>query len=245
MYSLKDFTDADRDACLPMIDYLVNECATTARKNGILALENIILKQDNEFLTFLMMLVIDGTAPDIVKDIGNNLLDSENYTGNTLLERIVILEGVLNVQMGENPHIINIKLLSILGESYLRSKGLYPYNGSLSAEVIHQRITDLCSKHSLSPENTPFNALIHKLPDVDIQTLIREIDRHEITIALKGCGVKSVKKVFDNLSVRLIISVLDDMQSMEVIDEVDIIDAQKSILDRYSKLVQFGEIEEN
>ena len=51
-----------------LIERLV-EFATVARREGILALENHAAKVDDEFLQKSVQLAIDGTAPELIKDI--------------------------------------------------------------------------------------------------------------------------------------------------------------------------------
>lgn len=63
------------------------------------------------------MLIIDGTDPEHVKDI---LCISSVFsfkTGVELLKELIILEGVLSIQAGHNPRIIEEKLLSFLGDA--------------------------------------------------------------------------------------------------------------------------------
>lgn len=51
-----------------LIEKLV-EFATVARREGILALENHAARADDEFLQKSIQLAIDGTAPELIKDI--------------------------------------------------------------------------------------------------------------------------------------------------------------------------------
>ena len=127
------YTDADRDACLPIIDIMVN-CAKNARSHGITNSEDFILRQKNDFLTYLMTLVIDGAAPTLVKGMGETLLKYSGYDRNEELERIIIIEGALSIQAGEHPYIIRAKLLTFLGEPYLKKKGFFPIDSWITAD---------------------------------------------------------------------------------------------------------------
>lgn len=59
---------ADKKDLLNIINKIV-DYAKTARKDGVLALENFIEKEDNKFLEKGIRLVIDGTEPDVIKDV--------------------------------------------------------------------------------------------------------------------------------------------------------------------------------
>jgi flagellar motor component MotA len=101
---LNNFTNAERDACLPIIDFFT-ECTRVARRQGVLALEEFALAQDNDFLKFAMMLVVDGIDPALVKGMLETLIGTENHSGQALLERVIITEGALSVQAGESPRL--------------------------------------------------------------------------------------------------------------------------------------------
>ena len=119
------YTTADKDSCVPIIDLLV-ECAKIARFKGILELEEFAKEQGNDFLTFALMMVVDGTDPRLIKDILETLINADGHTGAELLQRTIIAEGVLSVQAGENPRITAMKLTCFLGEDYLRKAGHIP-----------------------------------------------------------------------------------------------------------------------
>lgn len=59
---------ADKQDLLNIINKIV-EYAKTARKDGVLALENFIEKEQNKFLEKGIRLVIDGTEPDVIKEV--------------------------------------------------------------------------------------------------------------------------------------------------------------------------------
>ena len=117
MSVLSSFTKEERDACLPLIS-LLTDAANTARREGVLALEEWAEGRDF-FTTYLFLLVVDGIMPDLVRKLGQTLIDADGHTGKELLSRMIILEGVLMVQSGYNPRIMEVKLLAMLGEGYL------------------------------------------------------------------------------------------------------------------------------
>ena len=132
----QNFTKKDKDACLPLVDVLVN-CANIARVSGVLALDEYALKQRNDFLRFAVGLVTDGTDPELLEDVLKTLTAADNHTGKALLERVLITKGVLAVQAGFNPKFVEIGLLGILGENYLRERGLFPHHTSPLSVVMN------------------------------------------------------------------------------------------------------------
>ena len=120
-YTPPSFSDADRKHCLPVIDRLL-QCADTARKHGILSLEDMLAHEPHFMLRKGLFLICDGVHPDLVRDILTTLLQAEHYVGAALLERMMIIEGVLSVQAGELPFILEEKLTAMLGETFLQSE---------------------------------------------------------------------------------------------------------------------------
>jgi len=125
MINVSGFTREEKEACLPAIDALVGCCRIT-RIQGVLALEDFVHRHNNDFLTFAATLVIDGRDPDLVKGMLQTLISADDHTGSALLERLIITEGILNVQAGESPDLLEVKLLSMLGEDFLRQRNLFP-----------------------------------------------------------------------------------------------------------------------
>ena len=112
------FTDDEKETCKPTVFKLV-EFANLARQRGLLALETEILDEQNEFLKTAVNLMLDAIDPVIIKQIFQNLMSADEYTGVELLNRLLIAEGVLSIQQQEHPRITALKLYSMLGEKYI------------------------------------------------------------------------------------------------------------------------------
>jgi hypothetical protein len=237
MYPTKHFTKEEKDACLPIVDLMI-DAANVARAQGVLALEEWIKTKDNKFLILLMMLVIDGTDPRLVQDIGSALLNADDHKGTEFLSRLLVAEGVLSVQAGENPRIMEAKLLAMLGESYLASATGYFGN---EAPTFEQRMAALAAQTGL-PGSEDFNAAFEAMANRDIQCVLRETDQHDLTLALKGCSGGAAGKFIQNLSKRLAQMILESMEYMGPVQTENILDAQKKIMDIVQKMKERQEI---
>lgn len=106
--------------CAETIDIIV-QLANTARKEGVLALEESASNMGNPFLKKGIMLIVDGTDPCLVKGIMETELITkhihEGVKGADLLSLAMMVEGMLSIQAGENPRIIEEKLKSFLHPS--------------------------------------------------------------------------------------------------------------------------------
>ena len=122
--------------CKVMVDF-----SEKARREGILALDEGI--DDNsgiyadlhgmlwDYFKVLMRLVVDGTDASVIENIATYLVSTTNANNDVLLTMMVISEGVLSIQAGDNPRILTERLLSMLGwdgrkecREYLKSVGV-------------------------------------------------------------------------------------------------------------------------
>ncbi len=114
--------------------------SNVARKEGLLALEEAANSIEDEFMKKGVLLIVDGTDPELVRSIletvgpsmsvalvttlygsllanwictpVSNKLKSNN--ANEIMMKEVMVEGLLSIQAGENPRVIEEKLKSFL-----------------------------------------------------------------------------------------------------------------------------------
>lgn len=240
MSSLSEFTPIEREKCLPIINQMI-EIANLTRKEGVLALEEWAKKHDNSFLTFLVMMVCDGIDPEFVKGIGETLLDSGGYKGEELLSRMMMIEGMLSVQAGENPRILEMKLLSMLGEKYLMARGYLSSDGQPHFPGHDKRVEALKAQTGL-PQSAEFNKTFIALGNRDVQCVLRETDQHDLCIAMKGCDGATGEHIMYNLSKRLGAMILESMELMGPVRIEDILTAQEKLLAIVTHLRKTGDI---
>ncbi len=112
-------SNKDKEECLDLITTFTS-LADKARKQGILALEDEIDDLPPMFLLRKgLQLAIDGTEPEMIRTILERYILVGNYKGKELLKRVIILEGVLSIQAGDNPSIIHLLLGPFFGENFV------------------------------------------------------------------------------------------------------------------------------
>lgn len=115
-YNLRDgssFTNADKDACLPVVDVLL-KYARVARTEGLLIMEEYDDGRDNVFLDYLLDKLCDGVCPITLNRITTAFIKSEGFTGRILLEHLLIAEGCYIIQAGGSSRDVETRLLSYL-----------------------------------------------------------------------------------------------------------------------------------
>nr|WP_320009496.1 hypothetical protein [uncultured Desulfobulbus sp.] len=106
----------DQESLVPMVKKL-RDLGEVAFKRGLLALEGELMQLEDPFLKLGIQLIVDKTEPENVQDI----LDSDIYynesNGRELLKKIIIREGLLRIQAGDNARNILICTKIFLGKA--------------------------------------------------------------------------------------------------------------------------------
>lgn len=203
------------------------QLSTVARKEGLLALEDAYTSLDDskEFHKFLKLfgeLIVDGTDPELIESIGYNTYFSELLEDYPALEFLIVLNGMLAIQAGENPRVIEAKIKSMLPatqkESYVQFMEDF-YNGkSVSDTVVvkdpETEIKEIMERlksqeFGLSPDDSQYfvvklaDITFQRLDDKSIQRIFRDTENHEITELVYIFSGEANKRIFDNLSERL------------------------------------------
>jgi flagellar motor switch protein FliG len=83
---------------------------------------------------------------------------------------------------------------------------------------------------------------ITKLSSQAIQRVLKEIDNHDLTVALKGATAEVSRVIFDNISKRLQEMIKEDIEIMGPVRVRDVEEAQQKIVNVIRKLDDAGEI---
>lgn len=236
---------------------LVKKFANVARREGLLALEECAenLDQGNksqELFSELLILVVDGTEPKILTEIGFHKIIADHLPSYDGLISLLFLRGSLMIQEGVNPYLMDIYLKSMMPVSCKKLLAQWESRQKCSmADVAEEQPKDkirrLCEDEK-EPEQGDYGivnqaalALI-ALSDRSMERLLREIDNISITVAMKGMPGKARKRIFDNVSTRLGIMLAEDMSFMGPVRMKDVEAACHEILKKLLRLEDRGEI---
>lgn len=233
-----DFTVGDRRACLPTVALIV-KLAETARKEGVLALEDMAKTEtDSFFIKKGIAMVCDGQDPAIVREVLSNFIWFSPYKGSELLIRMISMEGILAIQRGENPYILRDLLLSMLGEPFYEEAciQLGINNNKTEDSIVERYFNDM--------ETETYPAGTNLLEDVfalmgnrDIQMILRGTELDVFVPAFRGSSKKVQHRLCENLS-RTIAAHTIHACATEPMPEIDaIIKAQHAMLSQYHALL--------
>lgn len=228
-----------------------------ARREGLLALEEaseeLYTTDSTEFfLRQQVLLIVDGTDPQLVAQIGMNRIVSNGYSSYEGLIVLMYYKAASMIQCGEHPYVMQAFLLSMLPAFIQqalqeRKEENVPSKVSAKEEKGKKLISDLCKEEKeiddkdLSVINQT-SLTIRALSDRELQRLLREIENNSLTLAMKGFPGNVRKRIFDNVSGRLGILLAEDMMYMGPVRRKDVEECCSAILKTTISLEEQGEL---
>ena len=229
----------------------------TARQEGLLVLEEVSETLDTaeptqRFLQRQIMLIVDGTDPQYVAQIGMNSIVCNNYSSYEGLIILMYYKATCMIQCGEHPYMVQAFLLSMI-PSFIhpavqeRQQESELAKASDREETGTQLIHDLCSdekeidSRDLSIINQT-SLMILALSDRELQRLLREIENTDLSLVMKGFPGNVRKRIFDNVSQRLGILLAEDMVYMGPVRRKDVEECCSAILKIVISLEEQGEL---
>ena len=236
---------------LEVIDEMIH-LSNVGRKEGLLALEEASCRMDDskKHLKMMILLIVDGTDPVLVEEICMMRYMANNYNPYQNLEYLMQMIGSLAIQQGENPRVIEEKLLAMVPESVMdmfrerseaKIKSYYQqktedidmsrveklYEGELNTEIVEMGY----------PELEKLDYLLKIIEDRSLQRGLREIENADLELAMKGLSGEGRRRAFINMSKRLCVMVAEDMGNIGRGRKVDIGDAAKKIYNIFMRLM--------
>ena len=232
------FSEADKENCISAVNKMI-ELAYIARMKGVLALETEMEQEQSIFLKTAIGLIIDGTNPEVVEHILQNLILSDDYSGAQLLERLIMAEGILAIQSGENPNILALRLTAMLGEKYLPESEAIARQDTMTN--CYEFLNTLYDKNAW-PESADYENFILSLSNRDLQVIIRDTEHWTLVYALCGFSIHLIRKVLDNVSQNFCVKICADLQQITNPSKESVLEEQKEILRTIKRLEDAGEI---
>lgn len=226
-----------------------------ARKYGILSLEEAVSDEndlDESYLKSIVLLAVDGNEPELIEEIGIYKLVSSGVSGCEKLKYLMYLCGLLTLLDGKNPRVIQGKLLAMLPGGLDQEYEKYHENAEKMKEeqVDMSEVENLCNEEfAVKLEESSYflskllNYILPVMEDEHIQRLLRDVDNHDLALAMKGVGGEARRHVFKNLSDKLAARIADDMREFDKVKSEEIGEATKKVLTVLLVLMDLGEIQ--
>jgi hypothetical protein len=232
-------SEDEKSECIALVSQIVS-MAKMAKRNGLLALVQEAEAATSFLLRKGLQLVLEGVQPSLVRTTLEYYILSGTYTGKDLLERCIIMEGVLAIQKGVNPQIIQELLLSLFGE-----KGHEAYEaefGDKKTDKLEVFFKKIRNDRAATPLSSKLGQTIMQLDDQSIQQCLKEISTVDLARALKGIEGEAKIKVFNNLPKRSAAILQETVEHLDLMRDSEMNEAQEKILLVISGLEEHGDI---
>lgn len=231
--------EAEKKESMALVAEIVS-MANKAKRNGLLSLVHEAEETSHFLLRKGLQLVLEGVNPGIVKKTLQYYILSGKYQGKALLERCLIMEGVIAIQHGINPTVIRELLLSLFGENASATYELeYDDNKKYRLNAFFNKIE---KNRAATPLGAKLGHIIMQLSDQSIQKCLKEISTVDLARALKGIEGKAQIKVFKNLPKRSAAILQETVQHLDLMRESEMNEAQEKVLLIISDLDEQGGI---
>ena len=215
--------------------------ATKARNYGLLSLG----KEAEESASFLLrkglQLALDGVKSHTARTILELYIFTADYTGKDLLQRCIILEGVMGILEGMHPKLLKELLLSFLGESgYTMYKKEFEVRERERLDSYFQKIEEKPAESSASAK---LGNIIVRLNGQIIKQFLQIINIDDLAKALIDMDGKVQIKLFNHLPERSASLLLESIEQADSIEPHEILEAQNKVMAVISELKNQGPIE--
>jgi hypothetical protein len=226
-------SEDEKRQCLALVSKILF-LATKARNYGLLSLG----KEAEEGSSFLLrkglQLALDGVKSQTARTILELYIFTGDYTGKDLLERCIVLEGVIGIMEGIHPKLLNELLLSFLGEA-----GHAMFREEFEA-IEKEKLAAYTKKIEKISATTKSSAklgkLITKLDDKSVKRFLQFIHIEELAKAVKNIDGKAQIKIFNHLPERGAALLLESIEQMDSIEDHEISEAQDKVMTMISEL---------
>ena len=224
--------------------------SVTARREGLLALEEAVEKVSSEFLKQLIMLVVDGTEPALIAEIATNEYWVNAPEGAQAMAEYMYLRGILGIQAGENDRLLKEVLLSLmpLGQRKkykAQMDGVEGEPGTTRREAIAEKFVNsspVVSDKEVLEKVSALEKEIHMLPDRSVQRLLREVDNRILAVCTYAVKEETRRKILENLSVRLAGMIMEEVVCNMPVTEKEVGESIKKVQLIIETLQRDGEI---
>ena len=220
-------TPSEKKECMALVAEIVS-MSNKAKRNGLLSLVHEAEEASHFLLRKGLQLILEGVNPEIVKKTLQYYILSGKYQGKALLERYLIMEGVIAIQHGITPTVLKELLLSLFGEDN-SANAAHEY-GDNSRNRLNAFFNKIENYQATTPLSAKLGQAIMQLNDQSIQKCLKEISTVDLARALKGIEGKAQIKVFKNLPKRSAAILQETVEHLDLMRESEMNDAQEKVL---------------
>ena len=214
--------------------------ATKARNYGLLSLGKEAEENPSFLLRKGLQLALDGAKSHTARTILELYILTGDYTGKDLLERCIILEGIIGILEGVHPKLLKELLLSFLGESAppMFKEGFE----AGERQQLESYLKKIEKKPAASDSSAKLGKIIATLNGKAIKGFLQIINIKDLAKAIKDMNGKVQIKLFNHLPERGASLLLEALEQSDSIEHHEILEAQNKVVAILSELKDQGRI---
>ncbi|MDE6915701.1 MAG: hypothetical protein K2P39_02735 [Lachnospiraceae bacterium] len=217
--------------------------ADRARKEGVLVLEDMAKELEPEYLRQLIVLVVDGTCPELIVEIATNLYWTKAPDKAEAMIDYLYLRGMLAIQDGVHPRLLEEILLSLMPcaqrEEYrAQIKALHEQGGMEKLFSIHPSFQDAGIWDAIHQLEKKVSVMDNRC----VQRLLRELDNRDLAVCIYVFQQDVRKKLLGNLSAGLANAIVEDVALCASSSEREVATSVHKVQGIISLLQDVGEI---
>lgn len=214
--------------------------ATKGRNFGLLSLGKEAEENSSFLLRKGLQLALDGVKSQTARTILELYIFTGNYTGKELLERCIILEGVIGILDGMHPKLLKELLLSFLGETG-HTIFIEEFETN-EKEKLLSYLEKIEKKPAATNSSAKLGKIIVKLDEKAIKRFLQIIHIDDLAKTVKDMDGKAQIKIFNHLPDRSASILFEAIEQMDSIEHQEIVAAQNKFVAIMSELKGQGHI---
>ena len=219
--------DDEKRQCLTLIAEILS-LANKGRNFGLLSLG----KEAEESSSFLLRkgleLALDGVKSHTARMVLELYIHTGDYTGIELLQRCIILEGVIGILDGLHPKLLKEILLSFLGEA-----GHSIFREEFEAkekEKLLVYLKKIEKKPAAGNSSAKLGKNIARLDKKTMKRFLQIINMDDLAKTIKDMDGKVQIKVFKHLKERSGLLLLEAIEQMGSVEHEEIVESQNKVI---------------
>lgn len=220
-------SDEEKRACLDLISEILY-LATDARNYGLLSLGKDAEESSSFLLRKGLELALDGVKSHTARTILELYIFTADYTGKDLLERCIILEGVIGILEGMHPKLLKELLVSFLGET---GYAIYKNEFEIAEiEKLETYLKDVENKPAATESAAELSKLFEPLEDTAVKQFLQIISIDDLAKVITDLDGDIQIKLFSNLPKRGAFLMLDAVEHLNSLQAHEIEEAQEKVV---------------
>lgn len=213
--------------CLALISEIIH-LATGARNYGLLSLGKQAEENESFLLRKGLQLALDGVKSAKARTILELYIFADDYTGKELLQRCIILEGVIGILEGMHPKLLKELLVSFLGEA---GHDIYRDEFErLEKKKIDVYLQKVQKQTPASKAAAELSESIEPLQDSIIKRFLQVINIDDLARVIINLAGGAQVKLFNSLPQRGALVLLDAIEQLNSEEPHEFQEAQEKVV---------------